>query len=251
MNSSKRGLAYGFKLQSLESLIEIKTHDKQQTLLNYIVQTVADKFPDLINFQNELTFIDKAALVSIENVQFDMNELEEGMRNTRKEYQIRLHLNTEIQYLNDFLTKFEPQFIELTNKYKQFQEQYNECVEYFGETSKSQSPISFFSIFVKFMKAFNQAKLENEQRITIKEIRDNKALNQNDSLLSLSEPVLKEIKRISAEVNEINLFRLKVKSKNNIEELINEEKNQGFVTPDAERRKRFSFLRPISIYSNN
>lgn len=29
-------------------------------------------------------------LVSLENVQFDMNELEKGMRNTKKEFEIRL-----------------------------------------------------------------------------------------------------------------------------------------------------------------
>jgi hypothetical protein len=64
MNSSKRGPVYGFKLQSLESLLETKTHDKKQTLLHFIVQTVSDKFKDLANFQSELTFIDKAAMGS-------------------------------------------------------------------------------------------------------------------------------------------------------------------------------------------
>ena len=121
MNSSKRGSVYGFKLQSLECLLETKTHDKKQTLLHFIAQTVADKFPDLNNFENELLFIDKAALVSMETVQLDVNELDEGIKNTRKECDIRLKSNTEIPYLNDFLDKNENQFIELTNKYKIYQ----------------------------------------------------------------------------------------------------------------------------------
>jgi hypothetical protein len=58
--------------------------------LHFIVQTVTEKFPDITNFDSELTFIDKAAMVSLENIQFDMNELEKGMKNTRKEYEIRL-----------------------------------------------------------------------------------------------------------------------------------------------------------------
>lgn len=70
--------------------METKTCDKKQTLLHYIVQTVTAKFPDVLNFDSELTFIDKAAMVSLENIQFDMNELEKGMKATRLEYDRRL-----------------------------------------------------------------------------------------------------------------------------------------------------------------
>jgi formic-like protein len=162
MNSSKRGPVYGFKLQSLEALTETKAHDKKQTLLNFIVETVTQKFPEITNFESELTFIDKAAMVSFENVQFDMNELEKGMKNTRKEYEIRLDSKSSSSsstsnsnILKQFLLKAEPQFAELTNKYKLSQDNFHQCVEYFGETPRSQSPTGFFNTFVKFLKAFN------------------------------------------------------------------------------------------------
>lgn len=156
MNSSKRGPVYGFKLQSLESLLDTKTQDKRQTLLHFLVDTVSQKFPELSNVESELTFIDKASTVSLENVQFDMSELDKGMKATRKEYEIRLESKTgEIQVLKDFLSKAEQQFAELSNKYKVGQDQFNQCVEYFGETPRSQSPNGFFSIFVKFLKAYN------------------------------------------------------------------------------------------------
>lgn len=47
-------------------------------------------------------------LVSLENVQFDMNELEKGMRNTKKEFEIRLESkvnqikNLEESYFNQY-----------------------------------------------------------------------------------------------------------------------------------------------------
>lgn len=166
MNSSKRGPVYGFKLQSLESLLETKTADKKQTLLNFIVQTVNDKFKDVKNFDSELTFIDKAALVSLENIQFDMSELNKGMVTARKENDLRLQSQTmECKILKDFLSKSEPQFTELNNKYKLSQEQFQQCVEWFGETPRSQTPATFFTTFVKFLKAFNAAKIENEMRL--------------------------------------------------------------------------------------
>lgn len=61
LNSSKRGPAYGFKLQSLDTLLDTKSTDKRMCLLHYIVATIRVKFPELINFESELMYIDKAA----------------------------------------------------------------------------------------------------------------------------------------------------------------------------------------------
>ena len=68
--------------------------------MHFIVQTVTEKFPDITNFDSELTFIDKAAMVSLENIQFDMNELDKGMKNTRKEYEIRLESKVILYFFN-------------------------------------------------------------------------------------------------------------------------------------------------------
>ena len=62
LNSSKRGPAYGFKLQSLDTLLDTKSTDKRMCLLHYIVDTVRHKFPELLNFESELMYIDKAAV---------------------------------------------------------------------------------------------------------------------------------------------------------------------------------------------
>lgn len=84
-----------------------------------------------------------------------MNELAKGMKNTKKEFEIRQDSKTDTHVLKEFLSKAEQQHNELSNKYKLSQDQFNQCVEYFGETPRSQSPNTFFSTFVKFLKAFN------------------------------------------------------------------------------------------------
>lgn len=61
LNSGKRGPAYGFKLQSLDTLLDTKSTDKRICLLHYIVATIRNKFPELMNFDSELLYIDKAA----------------------------------------------------------------------------------------------------------------------------------------------------------------------------------------------
>lgn len=61
MNSGKRGPAYGFRLQSLDTLMETKSSDKRMCLLHYIVETIRFKFPELLNFDSELMYIEKAS----------------------------------------------------------------------------------------------------------------------------------------------------------------------------------------------
>jgi formic-like protein len=85
MNSSKRGPAYGFKLQSLDALLDTKSTDKKTSLMHYIVATIRQKFPELLSFDVELNQIAKAAQVSLENVVVDVQELEKGMEVVSKE----------------------------------------------------------------------------------------------------------------------------------------------------------------------
>jgi len=61
MNSDKRGPAYGFRLQSLDTLVDTKSSDKHICLLHYIVETIKSKMPEVMNFELELMYIDKAA----------------------------------------------------------------------------------------------------------------------------------------------------------------------------------------------
>ena len=58
MNSAKKGPCYGFKLSSLDSLTITKSGtDKQRNLLNYIVDMINMKYPELKNFHTELNYI--------------------------------------------------------------------------------------------------------------------------------------------------------------------------------------------------
>lgn len=61
VNSAKRGPAYGFKLQSLDSLVDMKSADKKLSLINYIADTIRFKIPELNDFEKELLYIEKAA----------------------------------------------------------------------------------------------------------------------------------------------------------------------------------------------
>ncbi|KAB5553693.1 hypothetical protein PHYPO_G00041560 [Pangasianodon hypophthalmus] len=160
MNSSKRGAAYGFRLQSLDLLLDTKSTDRSQTLLHFIANLVQEKYPELSSFHTELHFIDKAALVSLDSVLQDVRSLERGMEGTKKEFMVQ----DDIVALKEFVKVNSALLDSLVKDGKTAQEAYVSVVEYFGENPKTTQPSMFFPLFVRFVKAYKQAEQENEQR---------------------------------------------------------------------------------------
>ncbi|XP_038234287.1 formin-like protein 3 isoform X7 [Dermochelys coriacea] len=159
MNSSKRGCVYGFKLQSLDLLLDTKSTDRKLTLLHFIALTVREKYPDLATFWQELHFVEKAASVSLENVLLDVKELGRGMDLIRRECSI--HDNS---VLRNFLSTSEGRLEKLQKDAKTAEDAYNMVVRYFGESPKTMPPSVFFPVFVRFIHSYKDAEQENEQR---------------------------------------------------------------------------------------
>ncbi|XP_012887480.1 PREDICTED: formin-like protein 1 isoform X2 [Dipodomys ordii] len=159
MNSSKRGAAYGFRLQSLDALLEMKSTDRKQTLLHYLVKVIAEKYPQLTGFHSELYFLDKAGSVSLDSVLGDVRSLHRGLELTQREF-VR---QDDCMVLKEFLKANSPTMDKLLADSKTAQEAYESVVEYFGENPKTTSPSMFFSLFSRFTKAYKKAEQEVEQ----------------------------------------------------------------------------------------
>ncbi|XP_023573715.1 formin-like protein 1 isoform X2 [Octodon degus] len=159
MNSSKRGAAYGFRLQSLDALLEMKSTDRKQTLLHYLVKVIAEKYPQLSGFHSELHFLDKAGSVSLDSVLADVRSLQQGLELARREF-VR---QDDCVVLKEFLKANSPTMDKLLADSKTAQEAYDAVVEYFGENPKTTSPSMFFSLFCRFTKAYKGAEQEVEQ----------------------------------------------------------------------------------------
>ncbi|XP_050013015.1 formin-like protein 1 isoform X5 [Alexandromys fortis] len=159
MNSSKRGAAYGFRLQSLDALLEMKSTDRKQTLLHYLVKVIAEKYPQLTGFHSDLHFLDKAGSVSLDSVLGDVRSLQRGLELTQREF-VR---QDDCLVLKEFLRTNSPTMDKLLADSKTAQEAYESVVEYFGENPKTTSPSMFFSLFSRFTKAYKKAEQEVEQ----------------------------------------------------------------------------------------
>uniref|UniRef100_A0A3Q4HLF8 Formin-like 1a n=2 Tax=Neolamprologus brichardi TaxID=32507 RepID=A0A3Q4HLF8_NEOBR len=160
MNSSKRGAACGFRLQSLDLLLDTKSTDRSQTLLHFITNIIQDKYPDLVNFHTELHFVDKAGLVSLDSILQDIRSLERGMEMTKKEFLVQ----DDSPVLKEFIKTNSEQLDTLIKDSKTAQEAYGSVVEYFGENPKTTQPSMFFPMFGRFIKAYKTAQQEIEQK---------------------------------------------------------------------------------------
>ncbi|XP_028287712.1 formin-like protein 1 [Parambassis ranga] len=160
MNSSKRGSAYGFRLQSLDLLLDTKSTDRKQTLLHFIVNIIRDKYPQLQSFYTELHFLDKAAMISLDSIVQDVRSLERGMEVTRREFSVE----NNNRVLQKFISSNTQLLDSLKADGKTAQDVYESAVEYFGENPKTTPPSMFFPVFVRFIKAFKQAEQDNEQK---------------------------------------------------------------------------------------
>ena len=152
MNSGKRGSVYGFKLTSLEALVETKSTDKSQNLLHYICNVVHSYFSEFADFMLEIRYVEQAAKVSLDQAVREVSDLKKGMETTRKEYEA--HQN---QVLGAFLAEAGNRVEALEQDALEAQEAFRKCVVYFGETSKTMPPDTFFPMFDRFIKAYDKA----------------------------------------------------------------------------------------------
>ncbi|XP_010135462.1 PREDICTED: formin-like protein 2, partial [Buceros rhinoceros silvestris] len=242
MNSSKRGAVYGFKLQSLDLLLETKSTDRKQTLLHYISNVVKEKYQHVSLFYNELHYVEKAAAVSLENVLLDVKELQRGLDLTKREYSMHDH-NT---MLKEFIQNNEGKLKKLQDDAKIAQDAFDDAVKYFGENPKTTPPSVFFPVFVRFVKAYKQAEEENELRkkqeqALMEKLMEQEALMEQQDQKSPSH----KTKRQQQELILIaELRRRQVKDNRHvyegkdgaIEDIITDLRNQPYRRADAVRR---------------
>ncbi|OPJ79668.1 formin-like protein 2 isoform B [Patagioenas fasciata monilis] len=240
MNSSKRGAVYGFKLQSLDLLLETKSTDRKQTLLHYISNVVKEKYQHVSLFYNELHYVEKAAAVSLENVLLDVKELQRGLDLTKREYTMHDH-NT---MLKEFIQNNEGKLKKLQDDAKIAQDAFDDAVKYFGENPKTTPPSVFFPVFVRFVKAYKQAEEENELRkkqeqALMEKLMEQEALMEQQDQKSPSHKTKRQQQELIAE-----LRRRQVKDNRHvyegkdgaIEDIITDLRNQPYRRADALRR---------------
>lgn len=118
------------------------------------------------DFEKLLATIETATYVSLETCALEVIEIEKGMELCKNELAQRnssgLSNNPATKSLAAFINTKGPEVRELREELRKAQQQYNECVEYFGENPKMmESSNQLFGAFVRFLKNFKQCQVDN------------------------------------------------------------------------------------------
>lgn len=86
MNTGSRNAqAFGFEMSFLTKLTGTKDCHNKQTLLHYIVETVETKFPELLNFYDEMPHMDRASRVSLDTIQKTLRQMDASIKNLQQD----------------------------------------------------------------------------------------------------------------------------------------------------------------------
>ncbi|KAJ8921203.1 hypothetical protein NQ315_013675 [Exocentrus adspersus] len=152
MNSGSRNAqAFGFEMSFLTKLTSTKDVSNRQTLLHYIVETIEAKWPELLNFYDEMPHIDRAS---------QNNKVPQGAE------------DKFLEVMEKFAEEAREQCDILQKMFKQMEKYYNELSEYYAFDKQKYTLEEFFTDLKTFKDSFIQAKTDNQKERDIEEKKE-------------------------------------------------------------------------------
>jgi len=172
MNKGLRGNAYGFRISSLNKLVDTKSsNNRSMTLMHFLLQLLEKKSPisDSINLSSDLSNVDSAARINLNELEKDASVLRVGLRNVEREIEVLKKISDEdrdpkdhfISVMSDFVTVASLSFAQIDETLTLAKTQYEAVTRSFSEDPSKLQPETFFGIFSDFLQTFENARREN------------------------------------------------------------------------------------------
>uniref|UniRef100_A0A8C4NGJ5 Dishevelled associated activator of morphogenesis 2 n=2 Tax=Eptatretus burgeri TaxID=7764 RepID=A0A8C4NGJ5_EPTBU len=181
MNKGQRGNAYGFRISSLNKIVDTKSSsDRNINLLHYLITILERKFADVINIQNDLQNVPEAAKVNLTELDKEMSNIRLGLRALEEELNFQSTHPTSpgdkfVPVMSDFITVASFGFSELEDQLTEAKEKFNKAIGHFGEEVGRTQPEEFFGTFDLFLQSFTEAQQELEAMKRRKEEEERRA----------------------------------------------------------------------------
>ncbi|XP_068622353.1 protein diaphanous isoform X5 [Battus philenor] len=157
--------AYGFEISFLTKLTATKDLENKQTLLHYLVETIESKFPDVLNFAEEMPHVDRAARVSMENLQKALKKMENDIKALEMDLNnSRVPQSPDDMFhdtMNIFAKEAREQCDLLHSMFRKMEALYGELAEYYVFDPHKYTLEEFFSDIKTFKDSFTAAHQEN------------------------------------------------------------------------------------------
>eukprot|EP01006_Ploeotia_vitrea_P055785 TRINITY_DN68031_c6_g7_i1.p1 TRINITY_DN68031_c6_g7~~TRINITY_DN68031_c6_g7_i1.p1 ORF type:complete len:336 (-),score=61.98 TRINITY_DN68031_c6_g7_i1:141-1073(-) len=185
LNEGTNRICKGFSITQLPQVVSMKSVDNESTLLEFLVVHVMKKFPQLVDFTDELAPVAAGKSVQMKDITAAVTSLATELTSLKSSVQQLKQASSQDsngQTQQKFVTTLEefqqfagPTVEELKATSQKTQEELQGVCEYFGEDAKSWNQTDFFAAVVDFCKDFalchkeQVAKLEKETKDREKE----------------------------------------------------------------------------------
>lgn len=166
MNSgSKNEAAFGFEISFLTKLTGTKDFENKQTLLHYIAEVIEVKFPECLSFFEDLSHVDKASRVSLDNIQKTMRQMNASLKNLESDLNNNKVPQSPDDKFIEVMGKFSIECRQQTEVLGQMQSQmetlFKDLAEYYAFDPAKYTLEEFFTDIKTFKDAFVQAHQDN------------------------------------------------------------------------------------------
>ncbi|XP_067949319.1 protein diaphanous homolog 2-like isoform X2 [Watersipora subatra] len=189
---SKKEQSIGFEMNFLTKLENTKSQDQKQTLLHFLAQIVEEKFPDVLDYENELIHVDQAARVSdeilaknISQMSKSLKQLEIDIKNVENQKADTADPDDKFaQVMSAFIDEAREQFSVLQQMYEKMQDLYRHISKFYVFDMKKYTLDEFFGDIKAFKEKFYMAVKQNrtlrETEEKIKRIKEAKEKAESD-----------------------------------------------------------------------
>lgn len=160
-----RGGAYGFKLEALMKLSEIKTNSNKETLLHYLADLSDSSLPELRELSADLPHVESATKEPVQQLVADANIIKKGLGLVEKELaQFPPDSPDRLRViLSAFYEPARAQMEEASAALAALDKSYRELASYYGEDDTTDSQ-TFFNYIWRFVSGLDKARDDNARR---------------------------------------------------------------------------------------
>ncbi|XP_021553513.2 protein diaphanous homolog 3 isoform X4 [Neomonachus schauinslandi] len=169
MNAGSRNAqTFGFNLSSLCKLKDTKSADQKTTLLHFLVEVCEEKYPDTLNFVDDLEHLDKASKVSVETLEKNLKQMGRQLQQLEKDLETfpppeDLH-DKFVTKMSSFVISAKEQYEKLFKLHENMEKSYQSMMGYYAIDVKKMSVEDFLNDLNNFRTTFMQARKENVKK---------------------------------------------------------------------------------------
>ncbi|OVA09231.1 Tensin phosphatase [Macleaya cordata] len=173
-----RGSAIGFRLDSLLKLIDTRARNNKMTLMHYLCKVLADKLPELLDFQKDLVSLEASSKIQLKYLAEEMQAISKGLEKVEQELTASENdgpvSQTFRKTLKEFLVDAESEVRSLASLYSGVGRSADALALYFGEDPARCPFEQVVSTLVNFVRMFARAHDENCKQLELERKRAQK-----------------------------------------------------------------------------